>query len=49
MRMVRMLGRMFGLAGTPRALGPGESAVVARGDVQDAYGNFNGIQAGPIG
>ena len=34
---------------TTRALGPGQSAVVARGDVQDAYGNFNGIQAGPIG
>ena len=34
---------------TTRALGPAQSAVVARGDVQDAYGNFNGTQAGPIG
>jgi hypothetical protein len=34
---------------TTRSLGPDESAIVARGDVKDAYGDFNGASAGPIG
>jgi hypothetical protein len=34
---------------TTRPLGPGERAIVARGDVKDAHANFNGAPAGPIG